>query len=107
MITNSNNKVQQPTNNPFIDTPIRKPKGKAICSSLPNIALVSSKDKSKIVNQRLLSIEALILTIKENTKEKDIQRVIYKSLQDSLQKKTSRESSLVNISIGPSSSTNP
>ena len=90
---------------------MKKPKRKAICFSLSNIVLVSSKDKSKTVNQRPLNIENLMLTIKENTKEKtikkeDIQRVIQESLWENLQEKTSRESSLVGTSIGPSSSTN-
>ena len=53
-----------------------------------------------------------MLTIKKNTekeiiKKEDIQRVIQESLQENLQEKTSRESSLVSISIGPSSSTDP
>ena len=68
-----------------MDTPIRKLKGKAIYLLLSNIALVSSKDKSKTVDQKPLSTENLILTIKENTKketikEKGIQRAIRKSL---------------------------
>ena len=50
MITNSDNKVQQPTNNPFIDTPMKKLKRKTICLPLSSIVLVSSKGKDKAVN---------------------------------------------------------
>ena len=50
IITNSNNKAQQSTNNLFVDTPMRKSKEKAIYLLLTNIALVSSKDKNKTVN---------------------------------------------------------
>ena len=112
MITDSDDKVQQPTNDPFIDTPMKKPKRKAVYLPLSSIVLVSSKGKDKVINQGLLNTEALILTIKKDTKEEiikkeDIQRAIRESLQENLQEKTSRESSLVSISIGSSSSANP
>ena len=87
---------------------MKKPKGKAIRLPLSSTVLVSNKGKGKAVDQGPLNTENLILTIEEEIiEEEDIQRVIRESLWENLREKTSRESSLVGVSISPSSSANP
>ena len=64
-----------------MNTPMKKPKGKAIHLPLSSIVLVSSKGKNKTVNQGPLNTENLIPTIEEEIiEEEDIQRVIRESL---------------------------
>ena len=94
VITDSDDEVQQPTDDPFMDTPVKKPKGKAVRLSLSGTVLVGGKGKGKAVDQGPLDTENPMPTVEEEIiEEEGMQRAIRESLWENLREKTGEESS--------------